>query len=523
MIQPYYKSITASEWKDDYPEIGPALKEIADTQCGLVLSKNEFIQAVPVKYGFHTPYFDTGYKWKGIAIIMNLLDDKKVEEAQIVNCRNLVYIVITHTKLRDLSTSLNNIMQVGIGLSILDTPSIGAAALVDKVGNKKDSERPRISYCSENLGRAIIKELQQSLGKETNKYELICKHNSSSGIYESLSKLSCLIWQELIRNGRLINTEGVLRRVSQYIHIVLKTDPRKLGSIDDELVNIMVTYLSLTKNMSYVLYQKAMLTKVLSYIEKIVTNKISKEEVIADLRNESKEIMKLTELETWYTRTKVRGSDVTDDMREARAYLDEHINKLKVMGYQQEIFDMYTVLDFGGVSDSFIEIKVYGRDSDIKNVPLKLKNIGNVNYYIDARVENGIKIKVLDDSNGYFNIILAELRTMGHMSSNDIRLRNLNNEFKLLYSLECCKFGWLIPSKELADKLLKTFCTLFRYDGDSVKFFLKPSTFSSLIPNLTDNNKFFGEMSINGLKLKHFEDYYDLISLVLDYSGDGTL
>ena len=329
MIQPYYKSITASEWKDDYPEIGPALKEIADTQCGLVLSKNEFIQAVPIKYGFHTPYFDTGYKWKGIAIIMNLNNDNRVEKAQIVNDKNLVYVVITHTKLRDLSTSLNNIMQVGIGLSILDTPSIGAAALVDKIGNKKDGIRPRISYCSENLGRAIIQELQQSLGKETNKYELICKHNSSSWLYESLSKLSYLIWQELIRNGSLINTEGVLRRVSQYIHITLKTDPCKLGSIDDELVSIMTTYLSLTKNMSYVLYQKAMLTKVLSYIEKIVTNKISKEEVIANLRNESKEIMKLTELETWYTRTKVRGSDVTDDMREARAYLDEHINKLK--------------------------------------------------------------------------------------------------------------------------------------------------------------------------------------------------
>lgn len=43
MIQPYYKSITASEWKDDYPEIGPALKEITDTQCDLVLSQNELI------------------------------------------------------------------------------------------------------------------------------------------------------------------------------------------------------------------------------------------------------------------------------------------------------------------------------------------------------------------------------------------------------------------------------------------------------------------------------------------------
>lgn len=523
MIQPYYKSITASEWKDDYPEIGPALKEIADTQCGLVLSKNEFIQAVPIKYGFHTPYFDTGYKWKGIAIIMNLNNDNRVEKAQIVNDKNLVYVVITHTKLRDLSTSLNNIMQVGIGLSILDTPSIGAAALVDKIGNKKDGIRPRISYCSENLGRAIIQELQQSLGKETNKYELICKHNSSSWLYESLSKLSYLIWQELIRNGSLINTEGVLRRVSQYIHITLKTDPCKLGSIDDELVSIMTTYLSLTKNMSYVLYQKAMLTKVLSYIEKIVTNKISKEEVIAELRDESKEIMKLTELETWYTRTKVGGSDITDDMREARAYLDEHINKLKVMGYQQEIFDMYTVLNLGGVSDSFIEIKAYGRDSDIKNVPLKLKNIGNVNYYINVRVENGIKIKVSDDSNGYSNIILAELRTMGHMSSNDIRLRNLNDEFKLLYSLECCEIGWFVPSKKLADKLLKTFCNLFRYDGDSVKFFLLPSTFSSFIPNISDNNKWFREISINGLKLKYFEDYYDLVSLVLDYSGGDTL
>lgn len=523
MIQPYYKSITASEWKDDYPEIGPALKEIADTKCGLVLSKNEFIQAVPVKYGFHTPYFDTGYKWKGIAIIMNLFDDNKVDRAQIVNCRNLVYIVITHTKLRYLSTSPNNIMQVGIGLSILDTPSIGAAALVDKVGNKKDNNRPRISYCSENLGRAIIQELQQSLGKDTNKYELIYKYNSNSELYENLSKLSYLIWQELLKNGRLIDTAVISSHLSQYIHIALKADPHKLWSIDNELVSTMTTYLSLATNISYVLYQKAMLTKVLNYIEKIVTNKISKEEVILELRKESKEIMKLTELDIWYTRSKVRNSDITDDMKEARAYLDTHINKLKLMGYQHEIVDEYIVLDMGGLSDSFIEIKAYGKETDAENIPLKIKNIGDVNYYMDIRVENGIKIKVLNDFNGYSNIVLADLHTMGHMSSNDIRLRNLNDEFKLLYTLECCKFGWFIPSKELADKLLKTFCKLFRYDGDYIKFFLKPTTFSSLIPNLTDNNKFFREMSINGLKLKYFEDYYDLISLVLDYSGGGYL
>ena len=517
MIQPYWKTIVTSEWKDTCPEIGVALKEIAD-------SNPSIFKAVPVKYGFDIKGTKTERKHYGIVIIS---DDKDVYyflnqrqdydefryiEINLTDHKDIMYFVITTSNEVNVGATVN-VLFVCYDVDVIDLgQQRGTTEIVDSI-DFKDKLNINNPYCNifnkSNLYDEQCREAIRALSNETNDYEMLPPEPKTE-LERQLSIISNHFW-----NDRKVSKSYIEATVRQAIETGFgrKIKSKEMDDVNELAYCIANVNSNIDSIVENVLYKKIVFNFTLECLEAAASRKCTvaeAQERIEQLLNSIQTTIRKYKSHRFTKGTNLENRAVNTGIK----YIETFANKAEMLGYDLQIRAEYLVDHLDNKEIDCIQLEVNGNNDG--KIYLKLKTVEGIQYYL--YIPHAIPVKIINEVDDYSDIIQRFSVVTGVIEDSDIALRKLNQDFRLAYSLAMCASGSFIPSEELAKKLMKNLSRLFRYDGVRAFSTLRKNsslrTFFRKFLSISINNKWLGELSIAGLKIKYLDKpYLDYINI----------
>ena len=346
MIQPYWKTIVTSEWKDTCPEIGVALKEIADNNPSV-------FRAVPVKYGFDIKGTKTERKYYGIVIIS---DDKDVYyflnerqdydefrylELNLVDHKDIMYFVITT------SNEVNTGATVHVLFVCYDVDAIdlgqqrGTTEIVDSI-DFKDKLNINNPYCNvfhkPNLYDEQCREAIRALSSKSNGYEMLPPEPKTE-LEKQLSIISNRFW-----NNNKVPKSCIEAAVRQAIEAGFgrKIKSKEMNDVNELAYCIANVNSNIDSIVENVLYKKVVLNFTLECLEAAASRKctvVEAQQRIEQLLNSIQTTIQKYKLHGFTKGINLENRAVSTGLK----YIETFANKAEMLGYDLQIHTEYIV------------------------------------------------------------------------------------------------------------------------------------------------------------------------------------
>lgn len=456
-----WRVATPLQWKKDYPEIGEAIKYITENNTSLNIGGK--IPVVPVKYNIHMYTDGIGLEGYAIAISTHSTNLKYLNLPK--GTDKVKYIIISNT-------DFSRADALCCKSRIVDRMEMyfSATDIIQQIGTDIET-------------KCISPVLPQNF-RENCKYSTLFQGSAETrngvNVYLVCEDL-CLTFLEYIKAASKYSYGSVDSRIRAKV-IQALTRVCNACNIYDECSKLKIAImdiLSMTEYMDYPLYKLVIINNILDELKALMCNTITYNETLkyySDYFNILKELngraIKEANLnfqkEVIYKKITNADGIKTEGLKLALGTLAEQQKKLAILTQDASIeAHVFThVLD----EEKKPYIKIKSEDCTTEgNIILKLENVEGINYDI---TESEIGFILKNDINGYGNIIFYQ---MDHSIWNRqeypviaATLRNVNNDFCMVYTDVLIESNMMKPSKQLKDKLYKYFTEeLFKYLHDN--------------------------------------------------------
>lgn len=490
-----WKVATPLQWKKDYPEIGEAIKYITENNPNLNIGGK--IPVVPVKYDIHMVTDGIGLDGYAIAISTYSTNLKYLNLPKGNN--KVKYIIASNTD-----------FNIGDALCcksrIVDRMEMyfSATDIIQQIGTDIETK------C---LSTILPKDFRENC-KYATLFQGLAETRNGVNVYLVCEGL-CLTFLEYIKAASKYSHGSTNSRIRAKVIQALTRACNACNIYDEgsKLKIVIMDILDITEYIDYPLYKLVIINNILDKIKTLMCNNITYNEtlksyseyfnILKELNGRAiKEANLNFQKEAIYKKVTNTNGIKTDGLKLALGTLVEQQKKLAILTQDASIEACVFTHVLDKEKKPYIKIKSEDHTTE-GNIILKLENVEGINYDI---TESEIGFLLKNDINGYGNIIFYQ---MDHSIWNRQEypviaaiLRNVNNDFCMVYTDILIELNMMKPSKQLKDKLYKYFTEeLFKYLHDDYNI-------AYCIPNQISNSI---RMPDNKIGVTLVKDYFKTV------------